>query len=134
MDQTDNKWKACRHIMREAAKSAVMGLGDVVVCRPCAVSGIEELSPVDRGQLVSILARAGIKEVLLPDDVFPKKVNKAEIHPCNACARNRSNLILLFFDVEPICKDLSGCPYSETFSQILTHSFLVQRAGALQNL
>jgi len=40
-----------------------------------------------------------------------KKVGKSDIHPCNACKRNESNIVLLFIDAKPVCKDLSDCLY-----------------------
>lgn len=108
---TDDKWEACKHITGGIAKSALLGLEKIVVCRPCAVSGIEKLYPIGKNQLVESLARVGIKKVLSLDDVFPKKVDKSDMHPCNACERNESNIILLSIDAEPVCKDLSDCPY-----------------------
>jgi hypothetical protein len=115
---TDDKWTACKHITGGTAESAIATMDltadppqQAVVCRPCAVTGIEELHPIDKSQLADKLAKAGIKEVLTLDDVLPKKADKSDIHPCNACERNKSNIILLSIEAESICKDLSDCPY-----------------------
>lgn len=108
---TDDKWKACKHIIGETADSVVGSPEKIAVCRPCAVSGIEKLYPIGKKQLLESIERAGIKELLSLDDVFPKSVGKSDIHPCNACERNETNIILLSIDAEPVCKDLSDCPY-----------------------
>ena len=117
MNRAD-KWKACKHIIDETAKSAVLVMplpGAIIACRPCIVSGSNEgeLIPLNKTQLINKLFNAGINEILDIKDFcsHPNKIRKAEIHPCNACDKNRTNLILMSIEAEFICKDLMDCPF-----------------------
>lgn len=112
--EKEDVWKVCNHIVDQTAKSAIISPEIIAVCRPCAMSGIKELRSLNKNQLVEKLIK--VDEVLNIEALYPpQKIPKAEIHPCNACDKNKTNIVLMSVDAAVICKDLKNCPYFRNF-------------------